>query len=73
MNCSVPANEPITATVAITNAAGLTASKSAYAGLLKLKLQIHNYLTASMITVLRDLLSFINPLDVLAQACSQST
>ena len=35
MICSVPANETITATVTVTNAAGLITSKSAYAGLLK--------------------------------------
>ena len=34
MNCSVPANETISATVTITNAAGVTASESASAGLL---------------------------------------
>ena len=34
MNCSVPANETISVTVTITNAAGVATSKSASAGLL---------------------------------------
>ena len=63
MNCSVPANETISATVTITNAVGVTASKSASAGLLA---------TCTPVKLQKRHLLF-NPLDVLAQACQMQS